>query len=105
MPKPEPGSRSVAHLPPGCCRHLAMPTSATTLLQAIRGLPLPVRCKPSIVGVDDWALRTQPLAAEAVVGLAVVAGVGHELVEGHLPFAARSDVGCHVRSDGVGVGI
>jgi transposase len=37
--------------------HLAMPTSATTLLQAIRGLPLPVRCKPSIVGVDDWALR------------------------------------------------
>ncbi len=37
--------------------HLAMPTSPTTLLQAIRGLPLPAQGKPSIVGVDDWALR------------------------------------------------
>jgi transposase len=37
--------------------HLAMPTSATTLLRGIRGWPLPTRSKPTIVGVDDWALR------------------------------------------------
>jgi transposase len=37
--------------------HLAMPASPTMLLQAIRRLPLPVRGRPSVVGVDDWALR------------------------------------------------
>ena len=37
--------------------HLAMPTSATTLLRGIRKWPLPTRSKPIIVGVDDWALR------------------------------------------------
>ena len=37
--------------------HLAMPASATTLLRAIRGLPLPSGTKPRVVGVDDWALR------------------------------------------------
>jgi transposase len=37
--------------------HLAMPASATTLLRAIRGLPLPNGARPRIVGVDDWALR------------------------------------------------
>ena len=37
--------------------HLAMPASPTTLLQAIRRLPLPAQGRPSLVGVDDWALR------------------------------------------------
>lgn len=37
--------------------HLAMPTSATTLLRGIRKCPLPTGSKPIIVGVDDWALR------------------------------------------------
>jgi transposase len=37
--------------------HLAMPASATTLLRAIRDLPLPSGTKPHVVGVDDWALR------------------------------------------------
>ena len=37
--------------------HLAIPASPTMLLQAIRRLPLPVRGRPSVVGVDDWALR------------------------------------------------
>ena len=35
--------------------HLAMPASPTTLLQAIRRLPLPAQGRPSLVGVDDWA--------------------------------------------------
>ena len=37
--------------------HLAMPASPTTLLQAIRRLPLPAQGSPSVIGVDDWALR------------------------------------------------
>lgn len=37
--------------------HLAMPTSATTLLRGIRKWLLPTGSKPIIVGVDDWALR------------------------------------------------
>jgi transposase len=37
--------------------HLAMPASPTTLLKTIRRLPLPTKGRPSIVGVDDWALR------------------------------------------------
>ncbi|GJD40814.1 ISL3 family transposase ISMex10 [Methylobacterium bullatum] len=37
--------------------HLAMPTSATTLLRGIRKWPLPPGSKPIIVGVDDWVLR------------------------------------------------
>ncbi len=37
--------------------HLAMPTSATTLLRAVRSLPLPSTYRPCLVGVDDWALR------------------------------------------------
>ena len=47
------GATPATRLPP----HLAMPTSATTLLRVIRERPLPVRSKPIIVGVDDWALR------------------------------------------------
>ncbi len=37
--------------------HLAMPASATTMLRTIRGVPLPRRRRPHVVGVDDWALR------------------------------------------------
>ena len=37
--------------------HLAMPTSATTLLRTIRSVPLPIVDRPHVVGVDDWALR------------------------------------------------
>ena len=38
--------------------HLAMPTSATTLLRGIRKWPMPTGSKPIIVvGVDDWVLR------------------------------------------------
>jgi transposase len=37
--------------------HLAMPTSADTLLRLIRGLPLPSRVEPRVLGVDDWAMK------------------------------------------------
>jgi len=38
-------------------QHLAMPTSATTLLRLERNAPLPVRATPRVLGVDDWAFR------------------------------------------------
>jgi hypothetical protein len=37
--------------------HLSMPASATILLRTVRCLPLPTQDRPSIVGVDDWAMR------------------------------------------------
>ncbi|GAB6844007.1 transposase [Methylorubrum rhodinum] len=37
--------------------HLAMPSSATTLLRTIRRMPLQKPPRPYVVGVDDWALR------------------------------------------------
>ena len=46
----EPGARLAAHL--------AMPTSADTLLRLVRRAPLPLSGPPRAVGVDDWALRT-----------------------------------------------
>ncbi|GJD66365.1 ISL3 family transposase ISMex10 [Methylobacterium frigidaeris] len=46
-----------------------MPTSATTLLRAIRALPLPSAGRPLIVGVDDWALRKGRTYATVVVDL------------------------------------
>lgn len=36
---------------------LGMPTSADTLLRAIRGLPVEEAPTPCVLGVDDWALR------------------------------------------------
>lgn len=36
---------------------LGMPTSADTVLRLVRALPLPDRVPPSVLGVDDWALR------------------------------------------------
>ena len=38
-------------------QHLAMPTSATTLLRLERNAPPPVRATPRVLGVDDWAFR------------------------------------------------
>ena len=38
-------------------RHLAMPTSAATVLRLIRRLPLPEVEAPCVVAVDDWAIR------------------------------------------------
>ncbi len=38
-------------------RHLAMPTSADTVLHLIRRLPLPEVEAPRVVAVDDWAIR------------------------------------------------
>src|SRR4051794_38657447 len=38
-------------------RHLAMATSADTVLRLVRGLPLPEPEPPRVVGVDDWAVR------------------------------------------------
>lgn len=37
-------------------RHLAMPTSADTLLRLVRLMPLPKVDAPRIVAVDDWAI-------------------------------------------------
>lgn len=37
--------------------HLAMPTSATTLLRLEKAAPLPLRATPRVLGVDDWAFR------------------------------------------------
>ncbi|WP_238241820.1 ISL3 family transposase, partial [Methylobacterium isbiliense] len=48
---------------------LAMPTSATTLLRAVRALPLPSAGRPLIVGVDDWALRKGRTYATIVIDL------------------------------------
>ena len=46
-----------------------MPTSATTLLRAIRALLLPSAGRPLIAGVDDWALRKGRTYATVVVDL------------------------------------
>ena len=38
-------------------QHLGMPTSRNTLLRLLRRLPLPVHATPTVLGVDDFALR------------------------------------------------
>jgi transposase len=37
--------------------HLAMPTSADTILRLVGDQPLPTPKPPHIVGVDDWAMK------------------------------------------------
>jgi hypothetical protein len=37
--------------------HLSMPASSATVLRLMRGLPLPRRAAPRVLGVDDWAWR------------------------------------------------
>lgn len=49
--------------------HLAMPTSATTLLRTIRSMPLPAVDRPQVVGVDDWARRKGRTYGTIVVDL------------------------------------
>jgi len=46
-----------------------MPASATILLRTVRCLPLPTRDRPSLVGVDDWALRKGRTSGTILVDL------------------------------------
>ncbi len=48
---------------------LAMPSSTRTLLRTLRGLPFPARPRPTIIGVDDWALRKGRTYATLLVDL------------------------------------
>jgi transposase len=41
----------------GLAQALEAPTSADTLLRAVRRAPLPGSTTPRVLGVDDWALR------------------------------------------------
>ena len=50
-------------------RHLAMPTSADTVLRLIRRMPLPEVDTPRIVAVDDWAIRKGRTYGTVVVDL------------------------------------
>jgi transposase len=50
-------------------RHLAMATSADTVLRLVRGLPLPEPEPPRVVGVDDWAVRKGRTYGTIVVDL------------------------------------
>ena len=50
-------------------RHLAMPTSADTVLRLIRRMPLPEVEAPRVVAVDDWAIRKGRTYGTVVVDL------------------------------------
>lgn len=50
-------------------QHLAMPTSADTVLHLIRRLPLPEVEVPRVVAVDDWALCKGRAYGTIIVGL------------------------------------
>ena len=50
-------------------RHLAMPTSADTVLRLIRRMPLPEMEAPRVVAVDDWAIRKGRTYGTVVVDL------------------------------------
>ena len=50
-------------------RHLAMPTSADTMLRLIRHMPIPEMDMPRIVAVDDWAIRKGRTYGTVVVDL------------------------------------
>jgi transposase len=46
-----------------------MPTSRNTLLRLIRRLPLPPERAPTVIGIDDWAIRKGHTYASIVVDL------------------------------------
>ena len=50
-------------------RHLAMPTSADTVLRLVRRITLPEAPPPRIVAVDDWAVRRGRTYGTVVVDL------------------------------------
>lgn len=50
-------------------RHLAMPTSADTVLRLVRRMPLPEVDAPRVVAVDDWAIRKGRTYGTVVVDL------------------------------------
>lgn len=50
-------------------QHLAMPTSADTVLRLVRRMPLPEVKVPHIVAVDDWAIRKGRTYGTVVVDL------------------------------------
>ena len=50
-------------------RHLAMPSSADTVLRLIRRMALPEMGAPRIVAVDDWAIRKGRTYGTVIVDL------------------------------------
>ena len=59
------GGEAAARLLP----HLAMPTSADTVLRLVRAVPPPKCQSPRVVGVDDWAMRKGRAYGSVVVDL------------------------------------
>lgn len=50
-------------------RHLAMPTSAATILRLVRRTPLPSAPSAAVIGADDWAMRKRQRYGTIIVDL------------------------------------
>lgn len=50
-------------------RHLGLGTNAATLLRLVRRTPLPARSAPTVVGVDDWAIKKRKSYGTIIVDL------------------------------------